>query len=134
MSREDDRVILLANAGDSLDDASSFNQVDETGMFSLTDVDNGEDFEHKDSDDSNVRRSRSQDQDEIQEPACVVYVAAVVAAVGGLLFGYDIGVISGAKSQIQNELQLSCAQIEAIVAMLPFGAFVASLLGGSIHL
>lgn len=46
----------------------------------------------------------------------------------------DIGLISslpsGAKIQIQNELGLSCTQIELIVAMLPVGAVFASLSGG----
>ena len=53
-----------------------------------------------------------------------------LASLGGLLFGYDIGIISGAKIQIQKEIGLSCLQIELIVAMLPVGAFVASLGGG----
>jgi hypothetical protein len=33
-----------------------------------------------------------------------VYVASCVAAIGGLLFGYDMGIISGAKSQLQRDL------------------------------
>lgn len=64
------------------------------------------------------------------EPAAIVYVAACVAAVGGVLFGYDIGVISGAKTQMQKELGLTCSQIGSLVAFLPLGGFFASLLGG----
>ena len=40
--------------------------------------------------------------------------------------GYDMGIISGAKPQLQGELGLSCYQLEAAVSMLPLGAFVAS--------
>ncbi len=57
-------------------------------------------------------------------------MAACVAAVGGILFGYDMGVISGAKTQMQAELGLTCAQVAAAVAFLPLGGFVASLVGG----
>ncbi|CAM6054191.1 unnamed protein product, partial [Sphagnum tenellum] len=65
-----------------------------------------------------------------REPALVVYVAACVAAVGGLLFGYDMGVISGAKVQMQRDLVLSCAEVGSVVAFLPIGGFFASLIGG----
>lgn len=65
-----------------------------------------------------------------REPSAIVYVAACVAAVGGLLFGYDMGIISGAKVQMQRDLGLQCWHISAIVAFLPVGAFFASLVGG----
>jgi hypothetical protein len=35
-----------------------------------------------------------------------VYVAAIFAALGGLLFGYDTGVISGAEIFIKGVFQL----------------------------
>ena len=34
---------------------------------------------------------------------------------GGVLFGYDVGVISGAKVQVAHEMELSCGQEEALV-------------------
>ena len=37
----------------------------------------------------------------------IVYIASAVAAVGGLLFGYDIGVISGALLQLRDQFSLS---------------------------
>jgi hypothetical protein len=55
-----------------------------------------------------------------------------VAAIGGLLFGYDMGIISGAKTQLQRDLKLSCGQLESVVTMLPIGALVASILGGNL--
>ncbi len=69
-----------------------------------------------------------------REPAPIVYLASCVAAVGGVLFGYDVGVISEAKTQMKEELGLSCAEVSAIVAMLPVGGFVASLVGGGRNL
>ena len=41
-----------------------------------------------------------------------------------------MGIISGAKPQLQTELGLSCSQIQGAVSMLPLGAFVASLCCG----
>ena len=44
---------------------------------------------------------------------------------------YNIGVISGAKTPMQRDMALSCSHIEVVVAFLPVGAFVASLVGGA---
>lgn len=66
-----------------------------------------------------------------RDAPAIVYVAAITAALGGLLFGYDIGVISGAKGPMRRELGFSCRQIEAVVAFLPLGACLASLIGGN---
>merc|ERR1712023_20723 len=49
---------------------------------------------------------------------------------GGLLFGYDLGVIAGALSGIANEFSLSVTEEEYVVSMLLVGAIVGSLLGG----
>ena len=38
-----------------------------------------------------------------------------------------MGIISGAKQQLQQELDLSCSQVEWAVTMLPLGAFFASM-------
>ena len=119
---EDDRVILLNNSEATVDD--DLNLTDPTGMFSLTEI-TGEPVNS--TDDAN-HNNKAADGD--HEPSSVIYVAAVIAALGGLLFGYDIGVISGAKIQIQKEIGFSCTQIEVIVAMLPVGATTASLIGG----
>jgi len=45
-----------------------------------------------------------------------VYVAAVFAALGGLLFGYDTGVISGALIFIKREFGLTTAAEEIVVS------------------
>ncbi|XP_059089463.1 solute carrier family 2, facilitated glucose transporter member 10-like isoform X2 [Tigriopus californicus] len=66
-----------------------------------------------------------------RDAPAIVYVAATTAALGGLLFGYDIGVISGAKGPMRRELDLTCSQLEAVVAFLPLGACLASLVGGN---
>ena len=44
----------------------------------------------------------------------LVYLAALVAAIGGLLFGYDVGIITGAKLQVAHDLGLTCAQEQGL--------------------
>ena len=44
--------------------------------------------------------------------------------------GYDMGIISGAKSQMQRSLGLSCSSLEWVVSLLPVGGFIASITGG----
>jgi major inositol transporter-like SP family MFS transporter len=49
-------------------------------------------------------------------------VIAVIATLGGLLFGYDTGVISGAILSIKVQLELSTFQEAVTVSILVFGA------------
>lgn len=58
-------------------------------------------------------------------------VSAIVAALGGLLFGYDIGIISTALPQIKAEFSLTCFQQEMVVSLMLVGALFASLVGGT---
>lgn len=58
--------------------------------------------------------------------------AAVFAALGGILFGYDIGIISGALLQLEEEWQLSVFQKELVVSLMLVGAIMGSLTGGYI--
>jgi sugar porter (SP) family MFS transporter len=57
-------------------------------------------------------------------------MAASVAALGGLLFGYDTGVISGAELFLKNDFPLSTFALEVIVSGVLAGAAVGSLVGG----
>jgi MFS transporter, SP family, galactose:H+ symporter len=59
-----------------------------------------------------------------------VYVAAGVAALGGLLFGYDTGVISGAELFLKEQFTLSTFALEVIVSGVLAGAAVGALVGG----
>ncbi|MGH9739176.1 MAG: sugar porter family MFS transporter [Candidatus Acidiferrales bacterium] len=59
-----------------------------------------------------------------------VYVAAAFAALGGLLFGYDTGVISGALIFIQKTFSLSTFHQELVVSVVLVGACVGALSGG----
>lgn len=52
------------------------------------------------------------------------------SALGGLLFGYDTGVISGAILFIRNEFQLSYSQVETVVSSVLFGAVLGAACAG----
>ncbi len=60
-------------------------------------------------------------------------VLTTLAAIGGFLFGYDTGVISGAMPPIQRAFDLSTSQEEAIVSCTVLFAFAASLFGSSLN-
>ena len=59
-----------------------------------------------------------------------VYYAVGVAALGGLLFGYDTGVISGAILFIKSQFSLSSTMEEIVVSAVLVGAIFGSAAGG----
>ena len=63
-----------------------------------------------------------------------VYVAimATVAAMGGLLFGFDTGVISGAIPFLQRDFGISDSQVELLTTMGLLGAVFGALVSGNI--
>lgn len=87
-------------------------------------------------------------------PGCYVGISSCMAALGGVIFGYDTGtilthalvitlsilmlddmyilpgIVSGALLQLQDEFHLTCHQQELIVSSLLIGALVASVIGG----
>lgn len=62
----------------------------------------------------------------------IVYFIGLTAALAGLLFGLDIGVISGAQLYIQKDFNLSDQMIEYIVSALLWGAVLGALVSGFI--
>ncbi|MEQ2241288.1 hypothetical protein ILYODFUR_023846 [Ilyodon furcidens] len=62
-----------------------------------------------------------------------VYVLAVFSALGGFLFGYDIGVISGAMLLLKKELDLSALWQEVLISSTVAAAALSALLGGFLN-
>ncbi|MCL8026098.1 sugar porter family MFS transporter [Nocardioides bruguierae] len=59
-----------------------------------------------------------------------VGLVAVVATFGGLLFGYDTGVINGALGPLKEDLSLTAFTEGLVVSILVFGAAFGALVGG----
>ncbi|WP_353963225.1 MFS transporter [Streptomyces sp. NBC_00338] len=53
-----------------------------------------------------------------------------MAALGGLLFGYDTGVISGALPHLRDDLGLSAHEQEIVVSVILLGAMAGALVSG----
>ncbi|XP_069556170.1 proton myo-inositol cotransporter isoform X1 [Brachyistius frenatus] len=62
-----------------------------------------------------------------------VYVLAVFSALGGFLFGYDTGVISGAMLLLKRELELSALWQELLISSTVAAAALSALLGGFLN-
>ena len=61
----------------------------------------------------------------------VLFVAAM-AVLGGLLFGYDTGVISGAILVIRHDFDLSTSLQAIVVSIVLIGAMLGALLAGGV--
>lgn len=60
----------------------------------------------------------------------LAYVAAAVAAIGGILFGFDTGIISGAILFVQQDFSLTVSERSWAVSMVLVGAIIGSASGG----
>src|SRR3978361_1193188 len=68
-----------------------------------------------------------------QSPGRFLTKLTVIATLGGLLFGYDTGVISGALLYMKDDLQLSSFWEATVVSSLLFpGAAFGALFGGRV--
>ena len=63
-------------------------------------------------------------------PQPFVYLATAISALGGMLFGYDIGVISGAILFIKKDFSLSAGVEEVVVGSVLLGSLVGAAVGG----
>jgi SP family galactose:H+ symporter-like MFS transporter len=62
----------------------------------------------------------------------IVYVVAALSALGGMLFGYDTGVISGAILFIRQDFALSEFTVGLVVSAVLIGAVIGAAIGGDV--
>lgn len=65
-----------------------------------------------------------------QKTTPFVVLLAAFAAIGGFLFGYDTGVVSGAMLLLKDDFSLSSFEQELVVSVTIGAAFVSALFGG----
>jgi SP family galactose:H+ symporter-like MFS transporter len=62
-----------------------------------------------------------------------VYLLAIVGAVGGFLFGYDTGVISGALLYLRTEFHFSPTMVGTVTAVVLAGAVIGAATSGALN-
>lgn len=61
---------------------------------------------------------------------CFVYILSFFSAIGGFLFGYDTGVVSGAMLLLKDHFHLTSIKQEVVVSVAIGFAFLFALIGG----
>ena len=64
----------------------------------------------------------------------VLLLTSFVAALGGLSFGYDMGIGSNIVSLIKETFDLSCSEQQVITNVWLIGAMLASFVGGNLNM
>ncbi|KAL6106290.1 slc2a13 [Pungitius sinensis] len=80
-----------------------------------------------------IRTPPGEAPDRDAPPAGFLYVLAFFSALGGFLFGYDTGVVSGAMLLLKEEMNLSALWQELLVSSTVGAAALSALAGGSLN-
>ncbi len=75
-------------------------------------------------------KARPQDSMKPDRNSRYTIAIALVAGLGGLMFGYDIGVIADAKIGVKSAFGLDNVQIEMVVSAVLAGSFLGALMAG----
>ena len=78
------------------------------------------------------RRAGQRNPSESSLPPPFVMQVTAVASLGGVLFGYDMGVIAGALPQLTSTFSLTESQQELVVSILYLGGGLGAALGGTL--
>lgn len=90
--------------------------------------------ENSNIDTAGAEKARSLDAIEETTPGPFIWLCAAAAAIGGLLFGYDTGVISGVLVVIGTDLNnkiLSSSDKELITSLCAAGALCGAVIAGA---
>lgn len=67
-----------------------------------------------------------------QNPPNIIYLMSILSAMGGFLFGYDTGIVSGAMVFVRKFFNLNSLWQEITVSITVLGAWLFSLMAGSL--
>jgi MFS transporter, SP family, solute carrier family 2 (myo-inositol transporter), member 13 len=67
-----------------------------------------------------------------EEVKPLIYLVSILAAIGGILFGYDTGIVSGAMIFIRDEFELNSLWQELIVSATIAAAWIFSVVSGQV--
>lgn len=67
-----------------------------------------------------------------QSAPSIIYLMSLLSAMGGFLFGYDTGIVSGAMVFVRKVFNLNSLWQELVVSITILGAWVLSLMAGSL--
>eukprot|EP00053_Salpingoeca_punica_P024747 m.14535 g.14535 ORF g.14535 m.14535 type:complete len:552 (-) comp7155_c0_seq1:1758-3413(-) len=83
---------------------------------------------------AHINLDNAVDEHETPQAGCSRFVIALAAfaAIGGFLFGYDTGVVSGAMLLLKDEYHLSNTEQELVVSVTVAGAIVGAVAGGKL--
>ncbi|KAG9509767.1 Proton myo-inositol cotransporter, partial [Fragariocoptes setiger] len=70
--------------------------------------------------------------EEPAHPPSLIYLMSLLSAMGGFLFGYDTGIVSGAMVFVRKYFELNSVWQEVIVSITVLGAWILSILAGSL--
>lgn len=111
-------------------DRSLVPHVDQTGDVMDANIDQAPSDDKESEEQALIQTSHLESK---QTTPLYVYFLTVFAAIGGFLFGYDTGVISGAMILIKQEFDLSSFWQELIVSVTIGAAILGALLGGFLN-
>ena len=72
----------------------------------------------------------TQEKKSAENSTFFIYVVSLLSAVGGFVFGYDTGVVSGAMVFIKDQYKLDSVWQELIVSATIFTAWIFSMIAG----
>lgn len=67
-----------------------------------------------------------------EEKNSIIYLMSILSAMGGFLFGYDTGIVSGAMVFVKDYFKLNSWWQELVVSITILGAWILSIFAGSL--
>jgi MFS family permease len=110
----------------------TLDQHDEERDNGNSSYDYDDEYDHDNTHTSDNGAHHHHQQQPQERPSLFVIKVTAIASLGGVLFGYDLGVISAALPQLTDYFDLNSKQQELVVAILYVGGGLGAAVGGSL--